>query len=221
MATLLELRTQARQRADMVNSQFVSDSELNGYINGSAIELYDLFVRAYDDYFSTPVSFSITSGNTYSLPADFYKIRGLDLVESTGSYLTIMPYNFQERNRRGRTVDRLAGFQDRGYRAMGNLLYIEPSSQAPGSYRLWYIPRFTRLSADVDILAGIIDFEEYVIVDAAIKMKDKEESDVSVLMAQKNALVARVEQMVADRDAGAPERVADVSNYEDLFFPRG
>lgn len=222
MATLLELRTQARQRADMVNSQFVSDTELNGYINGSAIELYDLFTKAYEDYFSSKVSFTITTGNTYTLPADFYKVRGLDYVESDGKYSTIWPYNFQERNNRDRISSRLdCGTKNLGYRTIGSLLYIEPASNAQGSYQLWYIPRFVRLAADGDVLAGVLDFEEYVIVDAAIKMKDKEESDVRVLDKQKTALILRVEQMVADRDAGAPERVTDVSGYDDFYFPKG
>jgi hypothetical protein len=57
---------------------------------------------------------------------------------------------------------------------------------------------------------GLSGWLEYVIVDAAIKAMQKEESDVSVLMAQKKDLRVRLEQMAANRDVGTPGTVADV-----------
>ena len=36
---LNELRDRTRQRADQVNSQFITDAELNGYLNNSWSEL--------------------------------------------------------------------------------------------------------------------------------------------------------------------------------------
>ena len=51
---LNDLRLKARQRSDQVNSQFVTDSELDGYVNNSYSELYDIIVSRYDDdYFLT------------------------------------------------------------------------------------------------------------------------------------------------------------------------
>lgn len=47
--TLLEMKTEARERADQVNSAFVSDPELTNYINSAARELYDLFIQAYEN----------------------------------------------------------------------------------------------------------------------------------------------------------------------------
>lgn len=60
----------------------------------------------------------------------------------------------------------------------------------------------------VDSYSGWI---EYVIVDAAIKAMQKQESDVSVLMAQKQALKIRIESASQNRDAGEPATVADAS----------
>ena len=75
------LRDEARQRADQVNTTFVTDSELNGYLNNSWSELYDILVSKYhDDYFLTSTSITVTSGtSSYSLPSNFYKARGVDL----------------------------------------------------------------------------------------------------------------------------------------------
>jgi hypothetical protein len=51
---------------------------------------------------------------------------------------------------------------------------------------------------------------EYVITDVAIKILQKEESDVSVLMAQKMALKQRIQEAASNRDAGRPDSISDV-----------
>lgn len=61
---------------------------------------------------------------------------------------------------------------------------------------------------------GVSGWEEYIIVDAAIKCKDKEESDVTVLAARKGGLKQRIEGVAANRDPGTAARTADVlSSY--------
>ena len=45
--TLAELRTQARNRADMESSEFVTDTELTDYINSSIAELHDILIQSY------------------------------------------------------------------------------------------------------------------------------------------------------------------------------
>lgn len=78
--TLLALRTAVRQRSDMVNDQFISDSELTSYINQSYFELYDILVQKYGDnyYVANPYSISTDGSNQlYSLPTDFYKLLGI------------------------------------------------------------------------------------------------------------------------------------------------
>lgn len=55
---------------------------------------------------------------------------------------------------------------------------------------------------------------EYVVVDCVIKCKSKEESDVSLEMAQKAALLERIENMASHRDAGGPKTVTDVQSAD-------
>jgi hypothetical protein len=59
-------------------------------------------------------------------------------------------------------------------------------------------------------LDGISGWEEYPVVDVAIKIKDKEESDVQVLGARKAAMLKRVVDTAANRDPGQAARTADV-----------
>jgi hypothetical protein len=213
--TLAQLRTSARQRADMENSTKVTDVELNEYINKSAAELYDLLVLADPDYYTTTALFSLTSAsNVYTVPADFYKLRGVDYQADGADYVTIHPFNLMERNRLNRTLLRNA-VPLRRYRLMKNTLWFVPESDASGNYRLWYLPVFVDLALDGTVIdaasIGLQHWEEYVTTDAAIKCMQKEESDVSVLMAQKQALTARITTMARSRDVGEPERVADVT----------
>jgi hypothetical protein len=222
--TLLQLKTQARNRADMNNSQFVSDAELVNYINNSIAELHDLLVASYgDDYNITTYSFT-TAGdnNTYALPADAYKIRGVDCNISGNEYISLRPFNFNERNAKDDATWSFLTAPTLRYRLLGDNIVFSPKPSGVYSIRLWYTPVATKLSADTDVLKDLNQFSEYVIVDAAIKMMQKEESDVSVLMAQKMDLRKRIENMAQNRDSGQPESISDIyAENTDWWFFRG
>lgn len=220
--TLAELRNAVRQRSDMENSQFVKDAEVNSYINQSYFELYDLLVQKYgDNYFvASPYSF-VTDGTSedYSLPSDLYKLLGVDLAlsNSTDSWVTIKPFNFAERNRYAvPNFQSFYGITNLRYRLLGNNIKFTPIPQANQNMRLWYVPRLTTLANDSSTVDGISGWTEYIIIDAAIKCLQKEESDVTVLLAQKAAIIQRIENAAENRDVGFPRTVADVSfsNYE-------
>jgi hypothetical protein len=222
MITLLELRNRARQRSDMESSDFVDDVELNGYINSSIAELHDLLVSAYgSDYFLSEYDFNILSGTTdYNLPADFYKLKGVDVKIQNNNWFSVRPFNFNERNRNQDITWGLLTGPSIRYRLMGGNIKFNPSPDGNYSARIWYIPKAAILTADTDQYDDLNQFAEYVVVDAAIKMLQKEESDVSVLLNQKQALKARLEQMANDRDAGQPLAVSDIyaENNEYWFW---
>lgn len=214
--TLLTLRTAARERADAVNSTFISDAELTRYINASAQELYDLIIESNKDYATTLLAFSISSPNTsYALPADFYKLRGLD-VSLNGSWVQVYNYEQMERGRyQDLAINRV--FANVYYHLFNNTLEFLPASYAPGSYQVRYVPFMTVMSADGDTFNGYNGFEEYIITDAAIKMKDKEESDTRVLMSQKKDLKERIQAMANVRDYADVDRVSDVRSRATIF----
>lgn len=212
--TLAQLKTQSRQRADMENSTFIADSELTTMINASAAELYDLLIGVYEDYNLTSQNVSIVPNtDTYSLPTDFYKLRGVDLVlDNLGNAVTMKPFNFNERNAYLFTPTwNVVGLNYLRYHIQGNNIRFVPVPNTSQTMKLWYIPAITRLVQDSDTLDGVNGYEEYVVLDAAIKMRVKEESDVQELMIQKQAMKQRIESMAQNRDAGMPEKVSDVT----------
>ncbi len=237
--SLGELRVQAQQRADRLNSNFVTLPEWNTNINQSMFELYDLLVTAYEDYFvygpvyfttngtqtayplpSGSNTFTDASGNTVT-PPGFYKVLGVDLGLGTSlqnASVTVNKFNFIDRNKyvypnSGGTRYGIANLR---YRLMGSNIMFTPAPSASQNIGLWFIPRLTQLLADNAITTtGISGWLEYVIVDAAIKALQKEESDVSVLMMQKQALIKRIEEAAGNRDAGQPATIADIASQTD------
>lgn len=224
--TLSELRTAVRQRSDMVNSTFITDSELNSYINQSYFELYDLLISKFgDNYYVAPVYTFVTDGSSYqyNLPSDFYKLLGVDLALSNtnDSFVTVRPFEFIDRNRYAvPNFQSFYGLTNLRYRLNGDKLWFTPIPAKSQTIRIWYIPRMTTLSSDTDTVEGISGWTEYIICDAAIKCLQKEESDVSVLFAEKAALIARIQAMAEGRDAGSPAKVSD-NLYADFWFPTG
>ena len=226
VATLSELRTLAKQYADMVNSNFVTDSEWNSYINLAYFELYDILVQKYgDDYFvASPYSFT-TDGSTqlYTLPSDLYKFLGLDLQlgGTADSFVTIRPFMFGERNRYATpNFQSFYGITNLRYRLAGGKLFLTPIPAANQTLRIWYIPRLTELSSDSSTVDGVSGWQEYIVLDAAEKALRKQELDVSVFLVQKQALIQRIEAAAEGRDAGNPQTITD-SRGSDIWQPGG
>lgn len=233
---LSQIRLAAKQRADRVNSQFVTDSEWNSYINQSMFELYDLLVDQYEDYFMAPMASFTTTGNVFLYPlpdgitaftdnngnpltaAPFYKLLGVDLALNTANnaYVTMDRFNFVDRNKYlyANSSSTIYGVYNMQYRLMGNQIEFIPTPTAGQKIRLAYIPRLTQLLQDTDITTmGISGWIEYVIVKAAYLALTKEESDTSSLAQQLNALTKRIEDSAMNRDAGRPDTISDVRRY--------
>ena len=212
--TLAQIKTRVRERADMVGSSFVSDSELTGYIDYSYKELYDLLTEACEDYNVSSANFTITSGNTSTLPADFYKLKGVDDLTDPNTPRTVKKFNWNERNDFGEVLKLQSAydFSDVFYRVQGSNLVFTPPENAFKSYRLWYVPLPNTLSLDADVASGVQGWLEYVIVDAAIKCRTKEESDITALQTMKGGLIERIGRLRHNRDQSLPEKVSRVRN---------
>lgn len=213
--TLGAIRLAAKQRANMENSNFLSTSEWNSNINLSWYELYDLLIQKYgDNYYSqTPYTFT-TDGTSrqFALPADFYKLLGVDLATNNTSqpYITLKPFNFGERNKvASPNINVLNRGSSLKYKPNGNNLMFNMVPSAGQTIQIWYAPRLTALVNDNDVVDGVSGWEEYIIVDSAKKALGKEESETAGLERAKDALIKRIESAAENRDAGSPATVSD------------
>lgn len=215
--TLSYLKGQVRSRADQQNSQFISDAELTNFINGSASSLYDLLVQAAEDYYVQSEVIPIVQGtNEYTLPSMFYKILGVDYYVNNKP-VPMSRFMFRERH--------LYNYLDARpeivrYATWGQELIFKPQAPQIASVTVWYVPRITLLVNDSDLLDGVNGWEEYLILDAAIKCMVKEESDPSALLTQLAAVKDRIMTMSKDRNQGDPQTTTDIigSRYDQYRF---
>ncbi len=209
VVSLLQVRTLCKQESDNVGQAFLSDAEWDGFIQRSYQELYGLVVQAFgNDYFvQTPAAgytfttdgvndhFALPDGSGSS-PA-FFKLLGVDVqIGNATQWVSLKPFAFADRNR-------LSAF----------------NSQVPmagQTVRLLYVPRLTVPTQDADPIDGVNGWEEYIVVDACMKALAKEESDVSVMMARKQAIIDRLNSEVENRDAGSPATIVDVAGRRGL-----
>lgn len=211
--TLANLRAQVRERCE-VRSQYVSDSALNAMINQSIADLDNLILDVCPDYKLSSNTISVVANDdTYALPSDFYKARGVDYVRSATSRVALRKFNWAERNRYaddGYVFDP-GRPENSGYRIVGSNLILFPVPSWSGSVILWYIAAPTKLVSDSDTYDGVAGFEEWVILDCCVKCMAKEESDPAVFLAQKRIIEARIADLANDRDIGEPDRMRDAS----------
>ena len=86
-----------KQRADMESNDFVSDTEVQTYINSGISELHDILIQTYgQDYYVSSSTFNTVAG-TDSYPihsstsgpniSNFYKLRGVDAKINGSDFL--------------------------------------------------------------------------------------------------------------------------------------
>lgn len=226
LVTVSDLITRVRQRADMQNSDFVSDTEIIGYIDVAKKELDDSLVAAYgQDYFATSTTFSATvnTDGVYSLSTitsgTFYKLIGVDIDGGSSGWLDMNPFTFKERNNY-----KTQGVQPQWmttstyrYRVVGDNFYVRPVPVSPLSMRLWWTPQTVAITQSTQTFSDVNGWSEYIVIRSAISCKDKEESDTSVLERDLARIQMRIDGMKTNRDAAAPLKV--VEQPEDILFP--
>lgn len=218
--TLLQLRTAVRDRADMVNSQFITDATFNNYINASCQQLYEKMIEAYGSDYWVQSPFTITTdgvNDQFALPTDFFKLLGTDLqISTTGNaasgWVTLWRFNFAQRNQYTLpNIQSLWGRTNLKYKLVGGNIWFIPLPMAAINLRLWYAPRFTPLASDSDVFDGINGWEEWVINDSAMKAGVKEETDISGLQALQAVQEERLSHVIENRDAGSAPTTVDVN----------
>jgi hypothetical protein len=214
--SLASIETQVRQRAQMENSTFITSAEMLSYINASGCELYELLVAARGkEYYLSSQTIVTTSGvSGYALATNFYEVVGIDLAVG-GRSVTLQRYEFAERNRFQNPVV-VPAFTPLVYGIEGTTLRLLPTPTSAQTVTVWYVPAPTLYTTTDSTFDGIAGWEEYIVVDCAIRCLQKQESDVSAFMAQKEQLRRRIQSMATMRDRSQAPRVTDVTIVDDV-----
>ena len=160
---------------------------------------------------------------------DVYQVRGVDAVYSSNLIVNLPRYNWEERNLYNAVPELTPYSPISAYRVIQNPLngkdciqFIPGTPNGVSRYRVWYYPNPKVLTADTDTIDGRSGWEEWVVVDAAMKLLAKEESDTSQLEREAQRVWARIMAVAENRDAGQSKRITDVSMNSGTWpYPTG
>lgn len=211
---LSELRTEVRRRGEY-RSPYISDSELNSYINGSCAHLYNVFAEQDPSLYLTQGSISVVSGTeSYSLPATFYKAVSVNIPYSTSptGYISAQRIGWQERHAYSGGV--ASDKRTTRYAIRGGNIYFWPTPTWTDTVQLDFIPAYSKMSLDTDTFDGLSGWEEWAIADTLVKCASKADDDPTNWERQR-ALVERRLFASGDQDQAQPKTVKDVHGILD------
>jgi hypothetical protein len=215
-----DLIVRVREIANMEASTFVTDAELGRRLDSAARRLYNKLVAAQgQEYLRSTATITTVPGQaTYDLPEDFWRLLALSALDGT-TYRRMAAFELNEvasllniQNPTPFAIRyRLNGQQPRSDFAAGDLLELVPTPVSEFTIRCDYIPTLACEESEGDVrYNGVSGWEEWMVLDVAIMCLAKEESDPSLLMAQRAQWEAEIASLADGRDEGNPARVSDV-----------
>lgn len=213
-----DLITSVRRRANMENTQFVTDAEIITYLDQANRKFYNLLVTEFENWFVSETTFPTVDGVAeYTLPTDLYKLLGVDLVDAGGRAFTMRPFELNERNR---IVHTWIGKPVR-YILKGTKIVLVPTpSGGSQNIKLLYVPSPTAITLSSQTIEVFNGFDEYIALDSAIRCLMKEESDTALLERERAYMEQQIIELMRGRDAGFPKRVTDLATLNDRSFFR-
>jgi hypothetical protein len=214
--TLLQLRDDVRELVDDVNKALIGDTQLTRMINLSGRTWHNKIAHAMPETFE--MSETVTPGGVAdvgALPTDHYKTLGVRYIETDGSTwpLKRLMYNERWQFDDGDTTDRATG-----YFVSALNLYIYPApATGSNNYKHDYVRAWDELSADGDTVMTVADarhnmldhWVQWIVYDVAIRVRSKEETPITDLLAMKRDLELTIDTAIQDRDSANPEHVVD------------
>lgn len=207
--TLAQLRQRLRELTDTETSRHFTDTELNSRLSASYAKYHAKLVRAGLGYFTeVPVQFTSAGGANITLPADFFAFLRVDYQLNVETWDPLEEVPIQEIHRYLPSAARAFG-----YRLTGPLaLTFYPTPPSGQVYRYIYIQNAADLTTDGQTVDGVAGWEEAILFDAALKalMKENEGDAPPLIVAERNALDARIDEEAEMRNLATNRRVARV-----------
>lgn len=221
--TMAELETQIRRRADMEDTDFVSSTEVFDSINKSAEKLLEKIAALSEDLLIKKNTITTVAGTAeYELAADVLKLHKVALRVSNGT----VPIN-----RRGTDFVDDTTAQSWGYAfvpsyrariaangsgAMVWMLDFQPIPSGVFTVLYEYIWGWTALASSGDKVQ--LPFPEYIVLDSAIMLLQKEKSSTTELVQEREILERRIEAWLEPKDHHRTAHILDVRDSEDWGY---
>lgn len=225
--TAENLVADVRKRVNLEHSELLDDNEIIEYLNQEFSELKMAMRLAegqpHDVNVAPPIV--VTPGTSlYDLPADFWQILGVT-ANIGGLNRRLEPFMENERASLQNSI--LIGTQASPMYRIANRTQIEflpPTLSFSATLR--YVPAAVRLvlgQIPEQTIDGFNGYEMAAVYGTCASLREKEETDPSFFEGRKLRIYTLIQATTAQRDAGAPERVTDVTgglDY-DILSPFG
>jgi hypothetical protein len=215
--TAEEFVADVRNRCNMEFSELLTDAEIIEIANQEITELRGaLRLNEGQPHEVLRKTYSVTSDSAlYTLPTDFWELLSIK-VTIGGRPRMLDPFMENER------ADLEAGpflatVTSPMYRLQGNQIEFLPVNQA-FTAEMRYAPRSGRMrlgQVPPDSFDGYNGYEVAVIYGTCAVCKEKELVDPSFYEGRKQRIMVQIKALAAQRDAGKPERVTDVTGALD------
>jgi hypothetical protein len=218
------IRTRVRRRADMENSTFVSDVEIDQYTEAAFQELYGMAVSEWEDIYIAQVDFAVTSASDQLNLGAMKKLRALRIKNDR----FLSPVSLREiesldssggASRRGRP--RLYWLRGVITTNLGMSAQLIPPPDGNYTITAYIVPAtsLVDVAAIVNSMPPMAGWDEYIVITGAIKCKDKEESDVSVLLQERGMLLENIRKTWQPVDTSEAARVVQLGERRSMFSP--
>jgi hypothetical protein len=221
--TLAQLRKQFYNRFDVGAQNYIQTDEANTLINEGASHLHNWLVTEAEYLIWQESQIPLVPGvSDYPFAPTVQKLLKLfgpaynPSSVSTPAWMPlhrIMPQEYRGGNMGA--LNTIQPFWPYGYMLMGQTLRIIPTPQKAMTLLMWYVPVYVDLVADTDTteLALVPGYQEFIINQAVIGARIKEESDTSALERRQQQIMVLMQAAMINRDMGQPQHVVDVSSY--------
>lgn len=228
---LSQLRTASRERADEESDGFISNSELDNYINQGVQYIFAQMVQRFEDYFIVAGDVSnggefdtVQNQQLYPLPADLHKLVKVEMRSATSDddrdYYRIRKANIANQDYAAQSPRSRYGYYDFQYYIAGSKIGLRPiPSGATNTIRLWYVPFVALLVDDTDVPEIPIIYHNLIADYAAIKCLSKSgEGIYKEKFAELNLSIQNLLDTIESRDQQAEQMTFTDEDYDDDIF---
>lgn len=229
--TLRDIWTHCLERSDEpTDTQYFTDAEAVWLVRGSISDLWDLIIANQgQEWMQAKTTVTRVEGKTLytpldGYPSDLYKVLSIHLEDDRRSICKpwmIREESFNQDNSFwGIRTDRVPryhtfyspvvsiGAPGNGCTTKG----LEWDRAPSHNFTIRYIPHAPAFISLDDQIEVFSDWDEYVIVDVAMKIREKKDLPTDHLQRRKDAQVNRIVQAASNLDSGHPMRVVDIYN---------
>lgn len=222
--TLAELRAEVRQRADCEGDPHITDSELTRYINQSITALHALLVDLDEGEFLSWSDITTTPGSETvkidTLPSGVYKLAHVHATVQ-GQVVELERWTFERYTLYQNAAAWGVPGQPISYRLFRDKqgvpgLIFAPVPPSAYTIRVFYVTPFLDLSLDLDTFDGRDGWEEWVVIDSAIKCRVKSDEGIRDLQTEREKVEARIRDQMRSPDLDRPSSIRDTVTADKL-----